>query len=516
MDTLVHLSGSKRGTTDVLEGRTLSVGTAADSDVHFPRGRETAVASRHAILRRDGEDRVLEVAEGETVFVNGEGVSRRSLRSGDLLELGAGGPVLRYREHEGDGSPYKSFQQVLDDCVDCARYGSSSYLGRAGIVLRAMPRELLTQTSPLFRATLLGVMLVLTVATAYLMVRDQELGGRIAEESSRVEGLAELVEETRSDRTLTAAALDSMSEELRSRIATAERRVRQAEARDASVPELIARASRSVAFVQGAYRFVDPPSGRPVRVRTLPDGRRRGEEPGGQEVGPDVSGDVLTRQFTGSAFVVTRQGHMLTNRHLAIPWERDRAAAPLRRMGYEPEMARLLAYLPGREAPVALEVLAASDSADVALLRPTGGVPDVDPLMLATGSARAGDEILVLGYPTGVRALLARTSPAFLDSLRHGGDYGFWRMARVLSESRQIQPLATRGIVGQVTSSAVVYDAETTRGGSGGPVIGTDGRVLAVNKAVMTEFGGSNLGVPAREARRLLRGAGVSTPEDRP
>jgi S1-C subfamily serine protease len=51
----------------------------------------------------------------------------------------------------------------------------------------------------------------------------------------------------------------------------------------------------------------------------------------------------------------------------------------------------------------------------------------------------------------------------------------------------------------------VVYDAETTHGGSGGPVLNLDGMVLAVNAAVLPQFDGSNMGVPADEALRLLQ-----------
>ena len=77
-------------------------------------------------------------------------------------------------------------------------------------------------------------------------------------------------------------------------------------------------------------------------------------------------------------------------------------------------------------------------------------------------------------------------------------------MARHLAGAGQISPLASRGIVGQVTDAAVVYDAETTRGGSGGPVLGLNGEVVAVNPAILAEFGGSNLGVPASYAQQLL------------
>jgi hypothetical protein len=35
-------------------------------------------------------------------------------------------------------------------------------------------------------------------------------------------------------------------------------------------------------------------------------------------------------------------------------------------------------------------------------------------------------------------------------------------------------------------------------------VIGQDGTIVAINAAILTEFGGSNLGVPADRARLLL------------
>ena len=78
----------------------------------------------------------------------------------------------------------------------------------------------------------------------------------------------------------------------------------------------------------------------------------------------------------------------------------------------------------------------------------------------------------MLGYPTGIRALLARTDETFVDSLIRDPRQDFWTMARHLSEAGHIAPLATRGIVGQATLDSVVYDAETTHGGSRGPVLG--------------------------------------------
>ena len=41
-------------------------------------------------------------------------------------------------------------------------------------------------------------------------------------------------------------------------------------------------------------------------------------------------------------------------------------------------------------------------------------------------------------------------------------------------------------------------------GGSGGPVLALDGKVVAVNAAILPEFAGSNLGVPVAMVRELL------------
>ena len=114
-----------------------------------------------------------------------------------------------------------------------------------------------------------------------------------------------------------------------------------------------------------------------------------------------------------------------------------------------------------------------------------------------------------MGYPTGLKSMLARSGSTFLEQLEQGADLDFWSVAERLSKAKLIRPLASRGIVGQLTTSAVVYDAETTHGGSGGPVLDINGDVVAINTAILPEYGGSNFGVPVAHARSLLADAGV-------
>jgi len=59
-------------------------------------------------------------------------------------------------------------------------------------------------------------------------------------------------------------------------------------------------------------------------------------------------------------------------------------------------------------------------------------------------------------------------------------------------------------------SRGVTYEIEAAPGQSvwvnGEPVLNMDGEIVAVNSAVLPEFGGSNMGVPAAASLALLEG----------
>ena len=176
-------------------------------------------------------------------------------------------------------------------------------------------------------------------------------------------------------------------------------------------------------------------------------------------------------------------------------------------MGLVPFIQRFIGYLLGDPEPFDLRLVNASEDADVAILRRSDLNRPVPFIQLASSAPEPGDGVIVLGYPTGVRAMLARTDQRFLDGLQAKQELDFWSLGRELAQSGHIRPLATRGIVGQVTPSVIVYDAETAQGGSGGPVMNLDGAVIAVNTAILKEFGGSNLGVPIERAYALVEQA---------
>jgi serine protease Do len=220
-------------------------------------------------------------------------------------------------------------------------------------------------------------------------------------------------------------------------------------------------------------------------------------------------GPLVELQFTGTGFVVGHGGVLITNRHVALPWELSVSAGEIAAEGVEPVMIKFIAYLPNETAGVPVELLQASESSDLAILRYEGGSETLLGLRLAENPPNSGDEVIVMGYPTGLRSMLAQSGVDFINELQESKNTGFWNVASRLAEKGYIAPLASRGIVGQVTPAAIVYDAETTHGGSGGPVLDINGDVVAVNTAILPEYGGSNLGVPISKVRDLLEQAAI-------
>jgi len=494
---VVHLTGPFRGTRQHLFSDDISVGTGPDVDIRFPPERAPAVAPNHAALRKttDGTYK-LTVRPGETVFVNGAPASELALSSGDVLGLGEKGPVLRFLLLRDAPTGHKSMAEALRDCIDGATYGSASRIGRLWYFMRNVPRELFTQTAPSVRIAI-GALTVLTLGSAVTMAAfGFRLERRITEEGRRVRSVEATIREQREQ--ISDPELQARFEEFALALST---RVEALELLSDAGRRIVSSAEPSVVFLQGAYGW-KAPDGRPLRMRTGRDGRVLTGPSGRPLTSLDGDGPPYMAEFTGSGFVVGDDGLVVTNRHVALPWSVDDGAEMLRGQGFEPVL-RLLAYAPGVTAPFEAGFESASLSSDLALLRVPGLEDHSAPLVLSSVPSGPGEEILVLGYPAGINALLARSGPVFVDSLLQSRP-DFWKVVEQLSESGLIHPLASRGIVGQVTPTSVVYDAETTRGGSGGPVLSLKGEVVAVTYGVLEGFGGSNLGVPVSEVRRLI------------
>jgi len=499
---VIYLSGPRRGRTLKLAGSAFRIDPLDSVGAVIRPADHPDGTAPLGWLHRAGASYELAMEPERGAWVNGKKESTRQLEPGDLVEI-ENGPVFRFRLYPPGESVHKTVVEVFGDCVDCARRDGRPLLVKAPGLTTDVVRDLATQTTLWFRGGVLLALALLAALIVYQVRQVHELEASLAREQARVQALAELLMRGERDR-LTREDLDAVRAEIQRGLGEAHERVAALEARSAAVSRIIAEASASVLFIQGAYGFVHTETDRPLRVATGPDGTPLRLPNGEPMMTLEGDGPPVEMNYTGTAFIVDDRGLLMTNRHVALPWESGEVAEVAKALGLKPVMRRMLGFLVGESEPFDVRFVRPSASADLALLMCKEVARLRRPLRLADAPPRPGDEVIVLGYPTGIRALLARAGDRFVEELSKRPDLDFWGVTRELAKAGLVTPLASRGIVGQATSEAIVYDAETTQGGSGGPVLNLNGEVIAVNTAIIPEFGGSNLGVPIAHARELI------------
>jgi DNA-binding response OmpR family regulator/S1-C subfamily serine protease len=217
--------------------------------------------------------------------------------------------------------------------------------------------------------------------------------------------------------------------------------------------------------------------------------------------GPEVHLDVF-----GTGFLVSDAGRILTNHHVAEPWWQNNDLKEVLDQGVEPVIIEMTAYFPGVANGITVNTEKISSAADVAVLN--GNVSDmgVKQIALADGrsSAVRGGPVVLLGYPTGLDAILARAGAETLQSIATASKGDPKQVIEELARRHLIRPTATQGHIGDVLPDKIVYDAQTTSGGSGGPLFNNEGKVIGINFAMVREFGGSNFAIPVSYGKSLL------------
>ena len=126
------------------------------------------------------------------------------------------------------------------------------------------------------------------------------------------------------------------------------------------------------------------------------------------------------------------------------------------------------------------------------------------PLAQAGTAAVPGQPVVLVGYPAGLEAMLAKADSSLVKQILASQGTDAHRVTETLGQKGLIRPSTTQGHIGDVTRTDIVFDAPTTQGGSGGPVFNKYGQVIAVEYAVLQKFGGNSFGIPIAYARELL------------
>jgi S1-C subfamily serine protease len=511
-----HLSGPREGEVDEVTLPTL-LGSGPGAHVRAP-----GASPRHALVfEREGEI-VLEAADpGAETTIDGEAVRDAVLREGDVLQLGPDGPRVRLEpgsepsEEMLTAAPWKRARGRLASLQAQAAHTYARvsppvrWLLVVGLLLTAIAAGLSHD-----RARRLRIEVERLQESLRLAERDRErFAARVAEERARAEAdraaLASQVEELRGQEqalyTRLADAASAEARTLRGELQAARDRLAALESERAAGERVVREFGAAICMIQGAYRFQDA-EGRPLRLRLDESGAPAKDADGDPLLDPEGKGPIHEVEYVGTGFLVDRQGLVLTNRHVAEPWWKDDEVQALAERGLKPRLTALRAFFPRQKAPFDLALEGLAERADVALLRCDLRGLRLPALPLDRGGrgAVAGQAVVLVGYPAGIEAMLAKADSDVVRAVLESAGMSTGRITEAMAERGLVRPSTTQGHIADVTETDVVFDAPTTQGGSGGPLLNRNGVVIGVSYAVLSHFGGNSFAVPIRHALPLL------------
>lgn len=438
----VHLSGSKRGKTESFTDQKIRIGTDPLCNLSFNKTIDKNTSSFHAEINLQECDYVLKDLEGSKgTFVNNRQIKEVVIHDGDLIEYGENGPRVRFRVKAEEGDVCKPFREILADSMDLAREPDKGRkLVTAASFFKTLLTEAFTQSSAKFKLVTVSLFLLSFVGVITLFYN---IYFSLTETTKRVELL---------------------------------------EFESAIGEKIIKDFSKGVCLIQCSFSLVDEVSGELLKSWN--------------------NGRLLTNNLTGTGFIISK-GKILTNRHLAEPWWQQPSQFIPREPGLKPRIEVFRAFFPNLKNPIDLKVEKVSEVADVALLSFNPENIDIPVLELDTSGQNAieGEPVVLLGYPAGLNALYAKSDPVIALEI---SKLPFMEAAQELSNHRLIKPLTTQGHISDVLNGRIIYDAQTTVGGSGGPLFNNKGKVIAINYGIFRGFSGANFGVPIKYALQLL------------
>jgi DNA-binding response OmpR family regulator/S1-C subfamily serine protease len=356
---------------------------------------------------------------------------------------------------------------------------------------------------------------------AYSVIAQLEHGVR-TEEALVAEADKAREELLQSDITEQKRQLQKQSDDLRQKLSAADasevsglrkqldettNRLKKVETQSDAAEGVIRANAPSVCLLHVSVSFLDQSTRRPLLYGAInPDGQPLKDSDGNVVYSLEGRAPEVREDFFGTGFIV---GHneILTNHHVAQPWWKNDELGAASEQGLQPSIAEMTAYFPEAGTGIPVNISQISEEADLAVLH--GDFSTLKrPSLKIDGrkeAAVSGQLLISLGYATGISAILARAGEDTVKDIVRvsGGDPK--RIVDELQQRKLIRPLVTQGHIGDILPDKIVYDAQTTSGGSGGPLINGDGQVIGVTFAVVRGFGGSNFGVPIRYAQPLLK-----------
>ena len=196
---------------------------------------------------------------------------------------------------------------------------------------------------------------------------------------------------------------------------------------------------------------------------------------------PEGRGQPQYRPGTGSGFIISSDGYIVTNNHVV-----ERADDITVQLSNQREFTDV-------------KVVGRDPTTDVALLKiPAEDLP-VAPFVESDQDTRVGEWVLAIGSPGS-----GTGSDVLSNSITAGIVSAKGRNLQLLSRRYQQQ---TGEIVTPTIEDFIQTDAVINRGNSGGPLVNMDGEVVGINTAIFSETGfymGYGFAVPAGLVREVV------------
>ena len=387
--TFTYLIGPQKGERAEFDSTAISIGRAANNMLCLGDGARR-VSSHHAeVFRRGNQYLLRDLGSTNGTMINGRRVVVSELNPDDMIEFGAGGPLLRF----GVDHPEDHIQTISTKMPGTGRDRSTADLRDAMSEPPSVP-------GPKANATLIA-------ALAAAMV----LGG-----------LAGIF---------------------------ASSRFRPNESESMSYAEIAERSGPTVVLLRAEFELLDS------------------------------SGQVTTTEArTGSGFIVSSDGLIITNRHLVRDWEYSSSSASGRITKIEAILPR---HMVEEAVPAEVYKLGPEKAADVAILKLSLPAQQfVQGFEGDTSNTNPGDEVVVIGYPLGLELL-------------------HW------TRDTTANPSLSTGIVSRVGHDFIQLNLRAYHGNSGGPVLNRKGQVIGILTANLGSAQDIALCTPISAALALVK-----------
>jgi S1-C subfamily serine protease len=413
------LSGELAGRAKHFEQPVVVIGRHGTCDMRFDADKDLDVSTRHAEIRgSEGRYVLHDMKSTNGTFVNGKQMARGGsveLKPGDRVRFGAAGPEA--------------------EIVFAPRTGAAPKPASTEVrIAMAVSR----QTASLRRLVVAAIVLVLFGGAAAFYYSSRAT-------TQRVEELNKIL-----------AANDSMRIELQATLVRSgdTTLVNQVQQRMADLRDRLARASTDAdrATIRKEIRDTETQLRRMVRMDLGTIFARNA-----RAVAIMVS-EINGTSYAGSAFSITNDGVMITNRHNV----RDTLGRTPTRIAVKFTNSR--DWLPARVVKVSDDP--DTDLALIQMERP-GPYPVIEGVSATAGNAPEGLGVATIGYPAGY------------DTPMEGSGNDFEARATL-----------TSGMVSKKTSSVLQIDSFATHGSSGSPIFNAQGHVIGVVYGGLASAGG--------------------------